>query len=115
MTVDLSDLPLYMMSMLFKTTVTHVYEWEEKYGRCVFLEVIWDRVLGDAGKEEKETRRKTTKHENGEIRATLRRNMDFFYSVIMWSESVSRSVMSWLFVTPWTVACQAPLSLEFSR
>ena len=30
------------------------------------------------------------------------------------SESVSRSVMSDS-VTPWTVACQAPLSMEFSR
>ena len=30
--------------------------------------------------------------------------------------SVSRSVMSdWFFVTPWTIAHQAPLSLEFSR
>ena len=28
---------------------------------------------------------------------------------------LSRSVMSQLFVTPWTVACQAPLSMEFSR
>ena len=26
-----------------------------------------------------------------------------------------RSVMSWLFVTPWTVACEAPLSMGFSR
>ena len=31
------------------------------------------------------------------------------------SESVSLSVMSDSFVTPWTVACQAPLSFEFSR
>ena len=30
------------------------------------------------------------------------------------SECVSRSVM-WDSVTPWTVACQAPLSMEFSR
>ena len=30
------------------------------------------------------------------------------------SESVSRSVIS-NFVTPWTVACQAPPSMEFSR
>ena len=28
---------------------------------------------------------------------------------------VSRSVLIWLLVTPWTVACQAPLSIEFSR
>ena len=27
----------------------------------------------------------------------------------------SRQVMSDLFVTPWTIACQAPLSMEFSR
>ena len=27
----------------------------------------------------------------------------------------SRSVMCYTFVTPWTVACQAPLSVEFSR
>ena len=31
------------------------------------------------------------------------------------SDSVSRSVMSWLFVTPGTVAYQAPLSMGFSR
>ena len=31
------------------------------------------------------------------------------------SESVSRSVMSELFVTPWTVAHQVPLSKGFSR
>ena len=31
------------------------------------------------------------------------------------SESVSRSVMSELFVTPWTVAHQAPLSMGFLR
>ena len=30
------------------------------------------------------------------------------------SESVSLSVLS-VSVTPWTVACQAPLSMEFSR
>ena len=29
--------------------------------------------------------------------------------------SVSRSVVSDSFVTPWTVACQAPLSMGFSR
>ena len=28
---------------------------------------------------------------------------------------VSNSVMSDSFVTPWTLACQAPLSMEFSR
>jgi len=28
---------------------------------------------------------------------------------------VSNSVMSHSFVTPWTLACQAPLSMEFSR
>ena len=96
--------------------MTHVYEWEDKNGRCVFLEeIIWHRVIGDAGKEQKEIRNKTSKDENGEIRTTLRRNMDFFYLVIMWSESVSHSVMSWLFVTAWTVACQAPMSLEFFR
>ena len=33
----------------------------------------------------------------------------------MRSESVSRSVVSNSFATPWTVACQAPLSVEFSR
>ena len=27
----------------------------------------------------------------------------------------SRSVMCYTFATPWTVACQAPLSVEFSR
>ena len=31
------------------------------------------------------------------------------------SQSVSRSVVSDLFVTPWTVARQAPLSVEFRR
>ena len=31
------------------------------------------------------------------------------------SESVIHSVMSSSFVTPWTVACQAPLSIEFSK
>ena len=31
------------------------------------------------------------------------------------SESVSPSVVSNTFVTPWTVACQAPLSMGFSR
>ena len=31
------------------------------------------------------------------------------------SESVSRSLMSNSFATPWTVACQAPLFMEFSR
>ena len=31
------------------------------------------------------------------------------------SESVSRSVVSHSFVTPWTVACQAPLSMGFPR
>ena len=31
------------------------------------------------------------------------------------SVCVSRSVHVWFFVTPWTVACQAPLSMEFSR
>ena len=31
------------------------------------------------------------------------------------SESVGHSVMSTHFVTPWTVARQAPLSMEFSR
>ena len=30
-------------------------------------------------------------------------------------KSVSRSVVSKLFATPWTVACQAPLSMEFFR
>ena len=30
-------------------------------------------------------------------------------------KKVSHSVIVWLFVTPWTVACQAPLSMEFSR
>ena len=33
--------------------------------------------------------------------------------VIVWRWS--RSVMSKLFATPWTVACQAPLSMRFSR
>ena len=28
---------------------------------------------------------------------------------------VSRSVMSYSFATPWTVVCQDPLSMEFSR
>ena len=28
---------------------------------------------------------------------------------------VSHSVVSHLFATPWTVACQAPLSMEFSK
>jgi len=31
------------------------------------------------------------------------------------SESVSHSVVSDSFVIPWTVACQIPLSMEFSR
>ena len=31
------------------------------------------------------------------------------------SESVSPSVLVWLFATPWTIAHQAPLSMEFSR
>ena len=31
------------------------------------------------------------------------------------SESVSHSVISWLFATLWTVVRQAPLSMEFSR
>ena len=31
------------------------------------------------------------------------------------SENVSHSVMSQLFVTPWTVACLAPVFMEFSR
>ena len=36
-----------------------------------------------------------------------------FLSVLVCStQSLSRV---WLFVTPWTVACQAPLSMEFSR
>ena len=30
-------------------------------------------------------------------------------------ESESHSVVSDSFATPWTVACQAPLSMEFSR
>ena len=30
-------------------------------------------------------------------------------------EGVSRSVMSRLFVTPWTIALQAPLAMDFSR
>ena len=30
-------------------------------------------------------------------------------------ESVNRSIMSYSFVTPWTVALQAILSMEFSR
>ena len=40
-------------------------------------------------------------------------------SLLMWGEvvCVSGSVLSHvqLFVTPWTVACKAPLSMEFSR
>ena len=32
----------------------------------------------------------------------------------LWSEVKSLSYV-WLFVTPWTVAYQAPLSMEFSR
>ena len=31
------------------------------------------------------------------------------------SESVSLSVLVWLFATPWTITHQAPLSMEFSR
>ena len=31
------------------------------------------------------------------------------------SERVSHLALSHSFVTPWTVACQAPLSMEFSR
>ena len=31
------------------------------------------------------------------------------------SESVSRSVVSDSFATPWTVACQVPLSMGFPR
>ena len=31
------------------------------------------------------------------------------------SESVNRSVMSNSFVTPWSIACQAPLSMGFPR
>ena len=31
------------------------------------------------------------------------------------TESISHSVMSQLFVTPWTVACLAPVFMEFSR
>lgn len=31
--------------------------------------------MGDAGKEEKENRRKTNKHENGEIKTTLKRTL----------------------------------------
>ena len=30
-------------------------------------------------------------------------------------ESISYSVVSKLFATPWTIACQAPLPMEFSR
>ena len=37
----------------------------------------------------------------------------FWY--ILWDCCYSRSVISDSFATPWTVACQAPLSMEFSR
>ena len=33
----------------------------------------------------------------------------------MYYGSVSCSVMSDYFATPWTITCQAPLSMEFSR
>ena len=42
----------------------------------------------------------------------------FFFNaaiVTMKSESVSCSVMCDSLIHPWTVACQAPLSIEFSR
>ena len=38
--------------------------------------------------------------------------INIWYGVIR--ESVSSSVV-WLFVTPWTIPCQAPLSMGFSR
>ena len=37
------------------------------------------------------------------------------FSKVKESESVSCSAVSDSFVTPWTLACQAPLSMEFSR
>ena len=34
---------------------------------------------------------------------------------LLWCAVLSRSVMSRLFATAWTAACQAPLSMGFSR
>ena len=36
-------------------------------------------------------------------------------SNLMWKWKCSSLSRVWLFVTPWAVACQAPLSMEFSR
>ena len=38
-----------------------------------------------------------------------------YYNSIIGHVCVSCSTMSNAFVTPWTIACQAPLSMEFSR
>ena len=46
-------------------------------------------------------------------RGSLLRKIAFGFS-LKWSEVKSLSCV-WLFVTPWTVACQAPLSMGFSR
>ena len=32
-----------------------------------------------------------------------------------WDQSCELLSHVWLFMTPWTMACQAPLSMEFSR
>ena len=38
--------------------------------------------------------------------------LDIYYNFLVHAQSLSQV---WVFVTPWTVACQAPLPMEFSR
>ena len=38
--------------------------------------------------------------------------LDIYYNFLVHAQSLSHV---WVFVTPWTVACQAPLPMEFSR
>ena len=50
---------------------------------------------------------------NISICASLHNKIVFFFFCIGWKES--EVAQSCLFVTPWTVACQGPPSMEFSR
>ena len=60
----------------------------------------------DKGREEKESRYSGT--DSSQVGQWLR-------ICLPSQECVSHSIMSNSFVTPWTVACQAPLSMEFFR
>ena len=54
--------------------------------------------------------------ENAEGEPDSMKSITNHFSVIKgWSKSESHSVLSDSFETPWTVACKAPLSMEFCR